>query len=121
MTLLRIAVVALALIQGGWMAFDGTRALTIGDYVTPSTGPYAGQLGPWHYAVEAVGIPGRSTAMKLIFVLFGVAWIVVALAFARHAPWARSAILAMAVASLWYLPLGTLVGMLVLVGAYIAR
>jgi hypothetical protein len=118
---LRIVVVALALIQGSWMAFDGMRALTVGDYVTPSSGPYAGQLGPWHYAVEAVGIPPRSTGMKIVFVLFGLAWIVTAIGYARHAPWGRTAMVAMGVASLWYLPVGTFSSALVIIGVLIAR
>lgn len=60
-------IAALALFEAGWMAFDGVRALATGDYVTPSSGPYAGQLGPWSQVVSAVGIPPRSTAMKAIF------------------------------------------------------
>jgi hypothetical protein len=39
-------VAALAALNGGWMTFDGARALIVGDYVTPSSGEYAGQLGP---------------------------------------------------------------------------
>ena len=31
-------VMALVLLNGGWMAFDGGRALVVGDYVTPKTG-----------------------------------------------------------------------------------
>lgn len=117
MSVLRVIVVALALIVGSWMAFDGTRALTVGDYVTPRTGPYAGQLGPWHYVVEKVGIDPRSTAMKIIFVVFGVAWLVTAVAFARRAAWARPALMTIAVFSLWYLPVGTACSALVLGGA----
>ena len=109
-------VVALALIAGSWMAFDGTRALTVGDYVTPKNGPYAGQLGPWHHVVEAVGIGPRSTVMKLTFVVFGVAWLLIAVAFARGASWARAALLTIAVCSLWYLPVGTACSALVLGG-----
>jgi hypothetical protein len=39
-------IAALVLLNGGWMAFDGGRALMLGDYVTPRTGQFAGQLGP---------------------------------------------------------------------------
>jgi hypothetical protein len=31
----RVTIIILALIEGLWMGFDGTRALTVGDYVTP--------------------------------------------------------------------------------------
>jgi hypothetical protein len=63
---LRWVVLVLALTEGGWMAYDGGRALLVGDYVTPSTGEYAGQLGPWKLACFAFGAgicrSGRSAA-----------------------------------------------------------
>jgi hypothetical protein len=95
----------MALAEGLWMTFDGTRALTVGDYVTPRSRP--GELGPWHYLVESVGIAPRSTLMKAIFVVFGVSWLIVAGALVRRASWAPSATLAAAILTLWYLPVGT--------------
>ena len=38
-------VLLLAFTEGGWLAFDGGHALVVGDYVTPRTGRFAGQLG----------------------------------------------------------------------------
>ena len=116
MTWVRMFIVALGLIEGCWMAFDGTRALTLGDYVTPSGGAHAGQLGPWHYVVSAVGIPPRSAAMKLIFVAYGIAWISIAFGLASRSEWAWRAMLIAALATLWYLPVGTIFGVLQLVG-----
>jgi hypothetical protein len=112
MTWVRIALVALALVEGAWMTFDGTRALIVGDYVTPSSGTHAGQLGPWNHVVGAVGIPPRSTAMKLIFVVYGLGWLIISLGFALHASWAAPAMLIAAIATLWYLPVGTIVAIL---------
>ena len=108
MSFARIAVVALTLLEAGWMIFDGARALVVGDYVTPRTGPHAGQLGPWQYAVSAVGIAPRSTTMKLIFVIYGLSWLIVAVGFARGASWGWMAMVVAAVAPLWYFPVGTL-------------
>jgi hypothetical protein len=100
----------LALIEGLWMTFDGMHALVVGDYVTPPSGPRAGELGPWSGIVSAIGIPPRSTAMKLIFVVYGSSWLSVALAWAVGARRARGAMLAAALATLWYLPVGILFG-----------
>jgi hypothetical protein len=105
---LRIVLMLLGLVEGAWMTFDGTRALTAGDYVTRSSGTRAGELGPWSRVVSAVGIPPRSTAMKLIFVAFGITWLIVTVAFGFRANWALSAMLIAAIATLWYLPVGTL-------------
>jgi len=121
MTWLRVALVVLGLIEGAWMGFDGTRALTVGDYVTPSSGARAGELGPWNYVVRAVGIPPRSTAMKLIFVVYGVSWLTIALGLGFRAEWAWQAMFIAAVATLWYLPVGTVFGLLQIGGLILLR
>lgn len=100
-------VVVLAVLTGSWMVFDGTRALVTGDYTTPATGEYAGQLGPWSKLVEAVGLPPRSTLMKSIFVVYGLASILIAICFALRLPWAWAGMLAIGVLGLWYLPIGS--------------
>ena len=105
-------VLVLAIIEGGWLAFDGGRALVVGDYVTPRTGQYAGQLGPWAKLVTAVGIEPRSTFMKSVHLVLGVTWLVVAVCFAFRIPWAWSGMLVCAVLSLWYLPFGTLLSLI---------
>ena len=121
MTLLRVVLVVLGLIEGAWMSFDGTRALTVGDYVTRSSGERAGELGPWNYVVRAVGIPPRSTAMKLIFVVYGVSWLIIALGLGFRAAWAWRAMFIAAIASLWYLPVGTVFGLLQIGGLLLLR
>ncbi len=96
------------------MVFDGSRALIVGDYVTPSTGPHAGQLGPWSEVVQAVGIPPRSTGMKLVFVGYGLVYLGMTVAFLLHAPRTRRGMIIVALLGLWHLPFGTLTNLLVL-------
>jgi hypothetical protein len=108
-------VVVLIIINAGWMAFDGARALITGDYVTPQKGQYAGQLGPWASLVQAAGIPPRSSLMKLIFVGYGVAAIIMAVGFAFQLPGARWGLVVTAVLGLWYLPFGTVINLIALV------
>ena len=107
---LRIAILILGGILGLWLTFDGTRALVTGEYVTPKTGPYAGQLGHWAKVVRAVGIDPKSTGVNIAHVSIGLGWLVSLGGFAARADWARSALMACSVASLWYLPVGTLIG-----------
>jgi hypothetical protein len=116
MTTVRALVIGLALIEASWMLFDGGRGLVVGDYVTPRTGAHAGQLGPWHHLVTAVGIEPRSTLMKTIFVTYGALWLVIVLGFLRGAPWAAAAMLIAAIGALWYLPVGTVCSILQIVG-----
>jgi hypothetical protein len=96
------AVVVLAALSGGWMVFDGTRALTVGDYVTVD-----GQLGPWAGLVERLGIDPRSTGMKASFVAYGAAWLVATALYARDGRRSRAAMAAFAAGSSWYLVAGT--------------
>jgi hypothetical protein len=107
-----ITIMALALLQGGWLLLDGGRALVRGDYFTPRAGPRAGQLGPWARLVAAVGFGPRSTFMKVVHVLLGAAWLTAAALW-----WVRPdagwwGVLGCAMASLWYLPMGTLLSLI---------
>lgn len=108
-------VVALALIEGGWLAFDGGRALVVGDYVHPKSGPYAGQLGPWANVVLAVGIEPRSILMKSIHLVLGLVWLSIMICFVLRLSWAWSGMVLCAVLGLWYLPFGTLLSLIQIV------
>src|SRR5688500_11026198 len=102
MTTLRWLAVALVTLRSAWMTFDGLRALVAGDYVTPRSGPYAGQLGPWRHVAQGVGLDPRGLPMKLAFVALGLAGLVAAAGFALRAPWAWAAMVGTAAATLWY-------------------
>jgi hypothetical protein len=108
-------IIILALLQAGWMTFDGTRALVVGDYVTPKSGEYAGRLGPWSSLVQAIGILPRSTLMRSIFVIYGVTWLIVIACYVLKLPWAWAAMLIAAIGGLWYLPIGTAFSLLQIV------
>ena len=109
----RWAIVALALLDAGYMTVDGARALATGDYFTPSSGEHAGELGPWARIVAAIGIEPRSTAMKSFFVAYGLVWLAVIVAFAAGQPWSWLAMLLLAAGSVWYLTIGTAVSVVV--------
>ncbi len=95
-------------VVGGFMTFDGCRAIVVGDFLIPRTGSYQGHLGPWSGVVERIGIPARSTPMKTVFVVLGILHLAAATALvaSNSAPVGWLA-LAAAVTGLWYLPFGT--------------
>lgn len=103
-------ILVVAALLGAWLLFDGIRALTAGDFVTASSGPHAGRLGPWASLLRAVGIEPRHPAVKLAHVVLGVCWLAAGICLLLRAPWARIAVIGVGVASLWYLPFGTLLG-----------
>jgi len=104
----RALILLCTLMEAGWMAFDGSRALVVGDFISPTSGPHAGQLGPWRHLVQRVGLDPHGTPIKVIFAVYGWAWILVGVEFARGASWSWSAMLGAALGALWFLPLGTL-------------
>lgn len=112
---MRWSAVAIAALLGGWMLFDGVRALVVGDYVTPKQGEYAGRLGPWAGMVERAGLQPRSRGMKLTFVVLGVWWLGAAGAHGFGQRMGAKALAAASVASLWYVPFGTVLGLAELV------
>jgi hypothetical protein len=107
--------------SASWMTFDGARALILGDYVTPQTGEYAGQLGPWANLVEAIGMEPRSIFMKLIFVIQGLATMTIVVCYILDKPWARTALLVAMLLGLWFLPIGTLVNIMALILLLLTR
>jgi hypothetical protein len=111
---MRTVAVILIAVVAAWMVFDGTRALTVGSYVTPSSGPYAGQLGPWAALLAAVGIEPRSTAVAAAMAAYGLAVLASAAAYAAGAQWARRAVIVVSLLGLWYAPFGTAAGLFAL-------
>jgi hypothetical protein len=104
----RLLILAFTLTEAGWLAFDGTRALIVGQFITPTSGPYAGQVGPWRHLVRRVGLNPTGTPMKVVFAVFGWAWLLVAAGFAAGKPWSWAAMLVAATGTLWFLPFGTI-------------
>jgi len=115
------AIILLVALTAGWMLYDGTRALILGDYTTASTGEYAGQLGPWSNLVQALGIDPRSTLMKSIFVLYGLAGLVIVTCFALKRSWARRVLMAVCILGLWFLPIGTVFNLAALILLFLTR
>jgi hypothetical protein len=107
--------------SAGWMTFDGLHALIAGDYITPRSGDFAGQLGPWANLVQAIGLDPRSVWMKLVFVVQGAGTLTVIVQFVLNRPWAQTALLATMLLGLWYLPIGTLINLLALIILLLTR
>lgn len=112
---MRWVIVVAALAEAGFMVVDGIRALTVGDYFTPSSGEHAGELGPWASLVGWVGLDPRSPFVKWLFVVYGSIWLLVIAAFTLGHRWAWWAMAVLAVGSLWYLIPGTAISVIVLV------
>jgi hypothetical protein len=120
-SILKYLIIFLALLNAGYMAFDGTKALITGDYIRPKTGEHAGQLGPWTKLVAKIGINPMSAFMKSIFLLFGLTGIFLAICFLFNYTWSWKAMLIFNACSLWYLYVGTASSILQLILLVILR
>jgi hypothetical protein len=109
---LKWIIILAATLNFGYMLFDGSRALILGDYIRPSAGTHAGQLGPWSGVVRSIGIDPESTLMKAVFLIWGLTGLAVTLAFGFDIEWAWKALLAVSLCSVWYLGPGTVLSIL---------
>ncbi len=114
-------IVILVAFTSGWMLFDGARALILGDYVTPKSGAYSGQLGPWSDLVRAIGIEPRSTFMKSIFVAYGLIALAAIVCFVARTSWSNTFLVIVCILGLWYLPIGTVANLIALILLLLGR
>jgi hypothetical protein len=96
----------LSTLIGGWFVFDGIHVLATGRYFGPP------QPGPWSGLVRAAGID--PFALGVPFVLLGGLWFAALLAVLTRRSWGRGLGLAVAIASLWYAPIGTVVSLVLI-------
>lgn len=104
---MRIVIFIIALVMGGWMIIDGLYVLIFDKFIC------AGWPGPWAGIVSAVGLDPLK--FGLVFVAFGIDWIAGGIGVIRDRRWGYYLTLIIAVLSLWYLTIGTLLAILVLV------
>jgi hypothetical protein len=98
--LTRLLAAAVAALIGGWMLFDGVHVLVRGKYFGPD------KPGPWSVPFARLGVD--PFALGPLFVALGFAWIVCTIAGLTGQAWGWYAAAAVALATLWYFPLGTI-------------
>lgn len=97
----------LGLVVGGFQFADGVKVLTTGRFFGPPT------PGPWRHVVEFVGIDPFS--MGAVFVGFGAAWLSsTSWLLVSRSDLAWWSVVVVAVANLWYLPVGTFLSVVTL-------
>jgi hypothetical protein len=104
---MKILLVLLALINGGYMLADGIYVLMKGKYIGPE------KPGPWAALFEKMNV--NVFQLGPMFVVFGIAWLVFAYAVWTGQPSARSMGIVLSLLTLWYLPFGTLISVIVLI------
>jgi len=105
--LIKIIITLLTVAIGGWMIFDGAHVLLTGKYFGPV------KPGLWADIITAIGI--NPYDIGGIFVLLGICWIAGLIGLHLKKDWAYELSIAVAVASLWYAPVGTILAAVFLI------
>ena len=104
---MKLLVIILAFLNGGYMLIDGIFVMIKGKYIGPE------RPGPWANLFYTFDI----NVFKLgpLFVLFGLMWLAWLCGFWIKHEWAYAGGIALAILTLWYLPVGTLFSIIILV------
>jgi len=103
----KIAIIVLSLLNGGYMLADGIYVLLNGKYIGPA------KPGPWANIFQFFNID----VFKLgpIFIAFGVTWLCFIGLYLGNVSWAFTFGIIMCLLTLWYLPVGTVFSLITLV------
>ena len=104
--MVKIIITILSLLNGGYMLADGIYVMLKGKYIGPP------KPGPWALLFEKLHI--NVFRLGPLFITFGLVWLVFLFSFLTKQSWAYSLGIVAALLTLWYLPVGTLISLIVL-------
>ncbi len=104
---MKILLTVIASINASYMLLDGIFVIINGKYIGPE------KPGPWSNIFEKFNI----NVFKLgpIFIVFGILWFVFIYGLQTSQSWAYLFGLFLSIATLWYLPIGTLISVISIV------
>lgn len=95
------------------MIFDGVHVLLTGKYFGPE------KPGPWSDLVSSVGVDPFN--LGILFIILGVLWLLFLVGMLLNRSWAWYGAVFAAVATLWYLPVGTFLSALYIALLFVFR
>jgi hypothetical protein len=110
---MKIFIAILGLLNGGYMLLDGIFVLLKGKFIGPEKpGPWANLFNKFNIDVFKLGP---------LFIVFGCLWLTWIYGLWANQPWAYSFGLLMSLLTLWYLPIGTLFSIIIIVVLLFAK
>jgi hypothetical protein len=112
-TAMKILLIIIAFIAGGFMLLDGIYVMLNGKYIGPD------KPGPWANLFYKLNV----NVFKLgpLFVTYGLVWLIFLYGVITSQAWAYKLGLIISLLTLWYLPVGTLLSLIVLAVLLLAR
>lgn len=110
---MKLFITILSFLNGGYMLLDGLYVMIKGKYIGPE------KPGPWASIFEKFSVD----VFKLgpLFIVFGVLWLVWIYGLWTSQTWAHTFGVAVCILTLWYLPIGTLFSVIILLVLIFAR
>jgi hypothetical protein len=110
---MKLLVSLLALLNGGYMLLDGIYVMAKGKYIGPP------KPGPWAELFYPLGVD--VFRLGPLFILFGLLWLTWLYGFWSRQRWAFVFGIIISIATLWYLPVGTLFSLIILLVLVLGR
>jgi hypothetical protein len=110
---MKLLVSILGLLNGGYMLVDGIFVMITGKYIGPD------KPGPWANLFYRLDVD--VTKLGPLFVAFGLLWIIWLWGLWTGQSWMFGFGIVISVLTLWYLPIGTIISIIVLLTLLFAR
>ncbi|MGZ8518230.1 MAG: hypothetical protein ACXWWD_12815 [Chitinophagaceae bacterium] len=110
---MKVFITVLGFLNGGYMLLDGIYVLLKGKYIGPE------KPGPWAYIFNALHI--HVFKLGPLFIAFGLFWLIWLWALWSQQNWAYNYGVVISILTLWYLPVGTLFSMIILLVLLFAK
>lgn len=110
---MKILLTVLAALNGGYMLLDGIYVMLKGKYIGPE------KPGPW--ANIFYGLDINVFKLGPLFIAYGILWLVWLYSFWSHQNWSYAFGIAISILTLWYLPVGTLFSLIILLVLIFAK
>lgn len=104
--IIKISLLLLAVLNGGWMLFDGLHVIKKGKYFGPD------EPGLWSKIVASLGI--NPFSIGPVFVVLGLIWLISIAGLLAATSWGWLALLVCAITTLWYVKVGTAISLIVI-------
>ena len=110
---MKILITILGLLNGGYMLLDGIYVMLNGKYIGPE------KPGPWANLFSGFDID----VFKLgpLFIVFGLLWLTWLYSLWSHQNWAYVFGIVISILTFWYLPVGTIFSLTILIILVFAR
>ncbi|HEX8334395.1 MAG TPA: hypothetical protein VF622_17360 [Segetibacter sp.] len=104
---MKIFISILAFLNGGYMLIDGIYVLLRGKYIGPE------KPGPWSYLFNRLDV--NVVKLGQMFIVFGLLWLLWLCSLWVNHQWAYMFGLIISLLTLWYLPIGTLFSIIIII------